>query len=258
MSDVIGLREEKGIGIITIDNPPANSLSADVVSGLKSVLDKVLNSPTIRVVIITGSGEAIFVSGANIKELVNLDSAGGMKLVSGVKEVFAMMRLSPKPVFCALNGHVLGGGLELALHCDFRVATEKARFGQPEINLGVLPGAGGTQLLPRLIGLSKARWLLLSGETISARDALACGLVDKVVNSDVLMKETEKMAQKIAEKAPLAIEAIKETLELVENPGLEEAMQRETELFGRLCATEDKEEGVSAFLEKRKALFKGK
>jgi len=187
-----------------------------------------------------------------------MDRSRGTETVSYVQEVFSKIWLFAKPVFCAINGHALGGGLEFALHCDFRVAVEGARFGQPEINLGVLPGAGGTQLLPRLIGLPKARWLLLSGQTLSAEEALSCGLVDRVVKAESLLEVTKEMAHQIAEKPPLGVQAIKKMLRLVQSPGLEEAMKKETELFGELCATEDKREGVLAFLEKRKARFKGK
>jgi enoyl-CoA hydratase/carnithine racemase len=144
------------------------------------------------------------------------------------------------------------------LHCDFRVAVEGVKFGQPEISLGVLPGAGGTQLLPRLIGLAKARWLLLSGQTLSAQEALACGLVDRVVKAESLLESTREMARQIAEKPPLAVQAIRKMLRLVQSPALAEGMEGETEMFGELCATEDKREGVVAFLENRKAEFQGK
>lgn len=245
-------------GLITIDNPPVNSLSSEVLSELKDVLDEISSDPAIKATIITGSGEKLFASGADINEFIQLDKAEGIRVVSQVKEVFSRIWLCPKPVFCALNGHALGGGLELALHCDFRTSIEKARFGLPEINLGVLPGAGGTQLLPRLIGLAKARWILLSGETISAKEALECGLVDRVVTDESLLKVTREMAYKIMEKPPLAITAIKKMLRLAQSLGLEEALKQETEAFGELCATEDKREGVRAFLEKRKAHFQGK
>jgi len=258
MERYLRLDEKNTIVTITIDNPPANSISSSVLSELESALDKVLSNTSLRALIITGSGDKIFASGANIRELADLDRASGIGVVSRVKEVFAKIWLFSKPVFCAINGHALGGGLELALHCDFRLSTEEARFGQPEINLGVLPGAGGTQLLPRLIGLSKARWLLLSGETISAREALAFGLVDRVVKAGSLLEETEEMAHKIIEKPPLAIESVKNALRLVQSSVLEEAMKKETEMFGNLCATEDKKEGVFAFLEKRKPRFRGK
>ena len=258
MRKYIRLKEEDMIGTIAIDNPPANSLSSEVLSELENAVDELSSNTSIRVLMITGSGEKIFVSGANIKELADLDKVSAIRLVSRVKEVFSKIWLSPKPVFCAMNGHALGGGLELALHCDFRLATEEARFGQPEINLAVLPGAGGTQLLPRLIGLSKARWLLLSGETLSAKEALACGLVDRIVKAESLLEATKEMAHQIAEKSPLAIEAIKKMLRSVQSPGLEEAMKKETEMFGELCGTGDKKEGVLSFLEKRKAHFQGK
>ncbi|MFH0787460.1 MAG: enoyl-CoA hydratase-related protein [Pseudomonadota bacterium] len=255
---MIRLVKEDFIGIITIDHPPANSLSSKVLSELGGALGEALSDPSLRALIITGGGEKIFASGADINELGHLDKAGGSQIVSRVKEVFSKIWLGPKPVFCALNGHALGGGLELALHCDFRIATEKTRLGQPEINLGVLPGAGGTQLLPRLVGLSKARWLLFSGETLSAQEALECGLVDRVVKAEFLLESTKEMALQIAEKPPLAIKAVKKMLRFVQSPGLEEALENETELFGELCATEDKREGVLAFLEKRKANFQGK
>ena len=258
MKKFIRFDREDFIGVITIDNPPENSLASDVLSEFEDTLDEVLPDKLLRTLIITGSGEKIFVSGAEINELAYLDKAGGIHVASRVKDIFSKLWFSPKPVFCAINGHALGGGLELTLHCDFRIAIDKARFGQPEINLGVLPGAGGTQLLPRLIGLSKARWLLFSGETISADEALSCGLIDRVVKSKSLIKITKEMARQIAEKPPLAIKAVKKMLRLVQSPGLDEAMESETEMFGELCATEDKREGILAFLEKRKANFQGK
>jgi enoyl-CoA hydratase len=250
--------EENGMGLLTIDNPPANSLSRAVLSELGGAIDDISSNTSIRALMITGGKGKIFVSGANVKELADMDRSTGAQTTSYVQEVFFKIWLLPKPVFCAINGHALGGGLELALHCDFRVAVEGARFGQPEINLGVLPGAGGTQLLPRLIGLSKARWLLLSGQTLTAPEALSCGLVDRVVKTESLLEATREMARGVAEKPPLAVQAIKKMLRLVQSPGLEEAMQQETELFGELCATEDKREGVAAFLENRKAAFQGR
>ena len=250
--------EENRIGIITIDNPPANSLSYAVLSELGNVLDDVSSDTSMRALTITGSSGKIFVSGANVKELAGMDKSSGTQTVSYVQKVFSKIWLFPKPVFCAINGHALGGGLELALHCDFRIAVEGARFGQPEINLGVLPGAGGTQLLPRLIGLSKARWLLLSGQTFSSQEALACGLVDRVVKPESLLDVTSEMALQIAEKPPLAVKAIKKMLRLAQSRGLEEGMKKETEMFGELCATKDKSEGVAAFIEGRKANFQGK
>ncbi|MGD0485873.1 MAG: enoyl-CoA hydratase-related protein [Syntrophorhabdales bacterium] len=256
-STYIRWEEEGGIGTVTIDNPPANSLGKAVLTELASVLDDV-SSTSIKALIITGGKGKIFVSGANIKELVDMDKDEGTRTVSYVQEVFSKVRLFPRPVFCAINGHALGGGLELALHCDFRVAVEGVKFGQPEISLGVLPGAGGTQLLPRLIGLAKARWLLLSGQTLSAQEALACGLVDRVVKAESLLESTREMARQIAEKPPLAVQAIRKMLRLVQSPALAEGMEGETEMFGELCATEDKREGVVAFLENRKAEFQGK
>jgi enoyl-CoA hydratase len=250
--------EENRIGTITIDNPPANSLCRAVLSELGDVLDDLSPSTSVNALVITGGAGRVFVSGADIKSLADLDKDSGTQTVCYVQEVFSKIWLSPKPIFCAINGHALGGGLELALHCDFRVAVEGARFGQPEINIGVLPGAGGTQLLPRLIGLSKARRLLLGGEVLSAQEALQCGLVDRVVDAESLLDITKEMAHQIAEKPPLALQAIKKMLRMMQAPGLKEAMREEAEMFGELCTTEDKMEGVLAFLEKRKARFQGR
>ena len=250
--------EENRIGVITIENPPSNALSYAVLSELGSVLDEISSDASLRALIITGGKGKIFVAGADVKELADMDRSKGTQTASFVQGVLSRIRLFSKPVFCAINGHALGGGLELALHCDFRVAVEGARLGQPEINLGVLPGGGGTQLLPRLIGLSKARWLLLSGQTLSGQEALACGLVDRLATAESLLEVAKEMARQIAEKPPLAVQAIRKLLRLVQSPGLKEAMKEETELFGELCATEDKREGVLAFLGKRKAEFQGK
>jgi enoyl-CoA hydratase/carnithine racemase len=250
--------EENRIGAITIENPPSNALSYAVLSELGNALDEISSNASLRALIITGGKGKIFLSGANVKELAEMDKTKGTQTVSYVQEVLSKIWLFSKPVFCAINGHALGGGLELALHCDFRVAVEGARLGQPEINLGVLPGAGGTQLLPRLIGLSKARWLLLSGQTLSAQEGLACGLVDRLATGESLLEVAKEMAIQIAEKPPLAVQAIKKMLRLSQSPGLKEGMKQETELFGELCATEDKREGVLAFLENRKAVFQGK
>lgn len=249
--------EEKRIGTLTIDNPPANCVGKEVLPELGSALDEA-SLTSVRALIITGGGSKIFVSGANIKEFVDMDKTDGTQTVTYVQEVLSKIWRFPGAVFAAINGHALGGGLELALHCDFRVAVESARFGQPEITLGVLPGAGGTQLLPRLIGLAKARWLLFTGQTITAQEALSCGLVDRVVTAESLLEATKEMAHQVAERPPLAVQAVKKMLKLMQSPGLADAMTRETELFGELCATEDKKAGVAAFLENRKAEFHGR
>ena len=163
----------------------------------------------------------------------------------------------PSPTIAAINAHALGGGLELALHCDFRVAAENALLGLPEINLGVMPGAGGTQLLPQVIGLAKARWMILSGKVINAAAALQMGLLDRVVKGDDLLAEVSKMAASLAEKPPLSCKAIKEALLAGESLPFVDAIREESRLFGMLCVTQDKKEGVSAFLEKRKPKFEG-
>ncbi len=250
--------EEDGIGTITLDNPPANSLARVVLSELGGILDEASSVPSIRALIVTGGNGKTFVAGADVKELAEMDRSTGTETVLYVQEVFSKVSFFPRPVLCAINGHAMGGGLELALRCDFRIAVEEAKFGQPEINLGVLPGAGGTQILPRLIGLSKARWLLLSGGTVTAQEALACGLVDRVVKAESLFEVAKDMARRIADQPPLAVQAIRKLLKMVQSQGLEEGLRQEAEVFGELCATEDKKEGIAAFTERRKATFQGR
>ena len=157
---------------------------------------------SVRALTITGGSKKIFVSGANVKELADMDRSSGTQTVSYVQEVFSKIWLFPKPVFCAINGHAMGGGLELALHCDFRVAVEGARFGQPEIKLGVLPGAGGTQLLPRLIGLSKARWLLLSGQTLNAEEAPHAGWLTAWSRRNRFFRSAERWPVRLPKSRP--------------------------------------------------------
>ena len=243
--------------ILTLNHPPLNSLSRQVIEDLDRSISEVLADTTCRCLVVTGHGEKAFASGADIRELENLDEKSGTGLVARVKEVFGRIRSCSIPTIAAINAHALGGGLELALHCDFRVAAENARLGLPEINIGVMPGAGGTQLLPQLIGLAKARWMVLHGEIIDAEAALQMGLLDRVVNVDVLSAEVSKMAASLAEKPPLSYDAVKKVFLAREVLPFSDAMQEESRLFGMLCGTRDKKEGVRAFLEKRKPKFQG-
>lgn len=245
------------IALVTIDNPPANSLNADTLTTLQEVLEPCLSDEEVRVLVITGAGRKIFVAGADINQLRGLDQESGERLVIYCKEVFSLLQSSAKPVIAAINGIAAGGGLELALCCDIRVAAAHARLGLPEASLGVLPAAGGTQLLPRLIGAGQAMRLMLTGELITAELALELGVVEEVVPGDSLMDRVMNLAQQIAAMPPLAVAEIKAAVQDSLWQPLAQGMANETTRFGRLCITEDKQEGVEAFLRGRRPHFKG-
>jgi enoyl-CoA hydratase len=245
------------ISILTINDPPVNSLSSQVIEDLDTALTNVLAEKNCRGIVLTGYGKKSFASGADIRELETLGEKSAISLLTRVKEVLGKILACPKPTIAAINGHALGGGLELALHCDFRLAVEKAKLGLPEINLGVIPGAGGTQLLPQLIGMARARWLLFSGEMISAQRALEIGLIDHLVQENSLLTEAIEVCRSLSTKPPLAYHAIKKALQAGREMPFSYALREETNLFGKLCASQDKAEGIRAFLEKRPPRFKG-
>jgi enoyl-CoA hydratase len=208
-------------------------------------------------VVVTGAGEKAFVAGADIQEFAG---RGGIEQYDVTKNfgIFEAPERCPKPVIAAVNGFALGGGCELAMACDFRVASDKAKLGQPEVNLGILPGGGGTQRLPRLVGMGKAYQLLYSGDMVSADEARRIGLVDEVVPHDELRDHVRTLAATIAEKSPVALRLIKEGVKASARTPLDEGVRLEATLFGLAFASQDKEEGITAFLEKRKADFQGK
>jgi len=243
------------VGIITINYPPANALSHYTIKELSEAVGFFLRDSVAKVLLITGSGK-FFVAGADIKELERLTPETAQEFSRLTIQVFGSLVHSPKPVICAINGMALGGGLELALACDIRIAVEKARFGFPEINLGVMPGAGGTQRLPRTVGVGRAKELILTGRLISASEALELGIVEHVVPSDRLMEEALRLAENIAEKSSIAVRAAKRAImEGIDMP-LAQAFELEQKLFVELLGTDDKAEGVAAFLEKRPPQFK--
>lgn len=256
---MVKLEKLENIGIIRIDRPEAmNSLNEQVLTELDAQIQEVESDPRIKVIIITGEGR-VFVAGADIAAMHGLDEKAGYAFGRLGQKVLRRLETMDKTVIAAVNGFALGGGCELAMACDIRIAGEKAKFGQPEVTLGITPGYSGTQRLPRLVGKAKAMELILTGGIITAEAAAAIGLVNKVVPQDSLMEEALAMAGKIAGNAPLAVAYAKRAIrEGLETPDMDCAIQVEAELFGKCFATEDQKEGMRAFLEKRKPEFTGK
>jgi enoyl-CoA hydratase len=246
------------VAIMTINRPDKlNALNAAVRREFVAALDQLKENGEVRAVVVTGAGEKAFVAGADIAEFAGRTGLDQFRVMKGFGMVEAVDQF-PKPIFAAVNGFCLGGGLELAMACDFRIASDQAKLGQPEVNLGILPGAGGTQRLPRLVGLGRALKLLYTGEMIGAEEALRIGLVDEVVAAAALAARAKELAGKIAEKSPAALQLIKEAARAAWRQPLEEGLRLETTLFGLAFSTQDKEEGVKAFLEKRKPGFTGR
>ncbi len=246
-----------GIAVVTISRPKAlNALNTRFFEEMSDYLEKIKNDNNVKVVVITGEGKA-FVAGADIAEMVNKNSEEGTAFSLLGQKVFRTLELLDKPVIAAINGFALGGGLELAMACDFRTASTKAKFGQPEVNLGLIPGYAGTQRLPRLVGLGDALYLLMTADMIGADDALRIGLVQKVFEPENLMEETLKIAENITTKGPEAVKLIKKVVRQGIAMDFDKASAMEADNFGSLFG-EGKEgkEGMSAFLEKRKPNFK--
>ncbi len=249
---------ENGIFIITINRPDKlNALNKEVINELSAAVDEVYKSSEIKSAIITGAGEKSFVAGADINEFLQLDSTQGEELARrGQKIVFDKIENCPKPIVAAVNGFALGGGCELALACHFIYASENAKFGQPEVNLGLIPGYGGTQRLTQLVGRNVAMELLMSGNMISAKEAMDYGIVNRVVDQKELLTTAKAILGIIQTKAPIAVSKI---IECVNNfDHTQQGYDFEIKKFGECFETEDVKEGASAFLEKRKANFKGK
>lgn len=250
---------QDGILIITINRPDKlNALNREVINELSTVLDQVYQDSSIQSAIITGAGEKAFVAGADISEFPTMSKEQGAELARrGQEMVFNKIENCPKPIIAAVNGFALGGGCELAMACHFRTTTPKAKFGQPEVNLGLIPGYGGTQRLVHLIGKGKAMELLMTADMISGEEAVQLGLANHLFAPEELIEKTIEIAKKINTKAPLAIAKI---IKLVNDAANShpQGFNDEIEAFGDCFATEDMREGTSAFLEKRAARFKGK
>ena len=258
----IKVKLEENVAIITVSRPPENKvnvLTPQAMSELNEAIDAVTKDDQIRVAVITGEGPYTFIAGADIKEIAKIQTKDqAIDLVKKGQNVLNKIENLEKPVICAINAICLGGGMELAMACHMRIASDKAKFGQPEVLLGIIPGFGGTQRLLRLCGPAKARELILTGDQISAKDALDIGLVNQVVPDGRLLKEAVGLAKKIASKPQIAVKlimrAIKEGVEMNLPGGLE----LEGRLFGDVCETEDMKEGVRAFVEKRQPKFQGR
>lgn len=258
MYETLRYETKEQIAYVTIDRPKAmNALSTEVLDELQSVFQKIDNDPEVRVAILTGEGKA-FVAGADIAQMVKMTGVEGYETIRRGSQIITAIESMGKPVIAAINGFALGGGCELAMACDIRIASEKAQFGQPEVGLGIIPGFGGTQRLPRLAGKGMAKYMILTGDYIKADEALRIGLVEKVVAPEELMPACEKIARKIIKNAPIAVKAAKATI----NNGImldtATAVALESEAFGVSFGSDDRIEGMTAFLEKRTADFKNK
>jgi enoyl-CoA hydratase len=255
----ISIEERANHALITITRPRAlNALSSSVLAELTTVVNEIELSDDIRVVIITGAGEKAFVAGADIAEMRDLSPLAAEALAEMGGNLAQTIELSSKPYIAAVNGFALGGGCELALACDFIHASQTARFGQPEVKLGVIPGFGGTQRLARRVGVGKARELIYTGRIIDADEALRIGLADAVVAPEALMDRVTETAELIAKNGPLAVAQAKRLIHMGQSMSLESALVLEQRTFGSLFSTDDQKEGMAAFLDKREASFQGK
>ena len=251
--------KEGAIGIVTINRPASlNALNGEVYTELYQLFEEIENDAEVWVVILTGSGEKAFVAGSDITEMAPQNSLEINGFVEKARKASDRVYTMTKPVIAAINGFALGGGCELTMCCDLRIASENARFGQPEVNVGVIPGAGGTQRLSRLIGMTRAKELIYTGDMIDASTALNWGLVNKVVPLENLMTEAKALAGKLLTKSGRILSLAKTSITSGASMSLSDALDYEAQCFSLCFATEDQKEGMNAFMEKRKAEFKNK
>jgi enoyl-CoA hydratase len=253
------LVKENNIGIVTINRPKSlNTLNIEVFKELYEMFGEIENDPEIRVVIITGEGDRAFAAGVDILEMKDKSSVEIEKFIRIARKAGDRIYNLSKPVIAAINGFAYGGGNELALDCDLRIASENAKFGQQEINLGIIPGGGAVQKLSRLIGMARAKEIVFTGDTIDARTALEMGFINKVVPQAKLLEEAKALAQKLASKSGIALYYAKKAFNSGADMSLSSAMDIDESYFGRCFSTEDQKEGMRAFVEKRKPEFKDK
>ena len=253
------LLERRGrVALVTINRPEKrNALNIQTREEGAAALEELRADEEVRVVVFTGAGDKAFIAGADIAEFAGRTAVTQRDVMTG-RSLFTAIDTFPKPVIAMVNGYGLGGGCELALACDLRIASDRASFGQPEINLGIIPGGGGTQRLTHLVGEGKAMELILTGEIIDAQTAYQLGLVNLVVPAADLEGKTMEIASRIADKSPIALRMAKEAVKTASRSTLDEGLRREIDLFALCFSSEDKDEGVKAFLEKRKPDFKGR
>jgi len=252
------VEKQDRVCVVTINRPDKlNALNSTAKNELKSLFEDLKKDAEVDVVILTGSGEKSFVAGTDIGELTELNEESGKAFAAGGQQVFSRIENLGKPVIAAVNGYALGGGLEIALACHIRLASENARFGQPEVNLGIIPGYGGTQRLARQVGEAKAMEMILTGDHIDAAEAQRLGLVNAVYPLADLLPNSKDMAAKIASKGQVAIRMALKAVHVSQEAHLTEGLEVEASLFGLCCATDDFKEGTTAFLGKRKPVFKG-
>lgn len=253
------LEKGDGVALITINNPQMlNALTVTTFHLLEQMLAGLEIDDAVRVVLLTGAGEKAFVAGGDIRYLDRLDVEGARTFALQAQRLYERIETFPKPVIAVINGYALGGGCELAMACDLRIAAEGARFGQPEVKLGIIPGFAGTQRLSRLVGKGRAKELIFTGEMIDAREAWRIGLVNRVVPADQLLTEAKAVAAKMADKSASAIRIAKDAIENGLEMDFSRASRYEADLFAICFATEDAREGLKAFVEKRPAQFRGR
>lgn len=257
MAFEVRLDRRDSVAIITIDNPPVNALHPDVAAAIGQKAACVGDDRELRAVVLTGAGKH-FMAGGDIEFFNTLTRASAERYVLGVQKMQDDLATLPQPVIAALNGTTLGGGCELAMACDIRVAEEHVVLGQPEVTLGLIPGAGGTQALPRLVGVGRAKRMLFTGQRVTAGEALAMGLVDEVVPRGTCLERAIELARTIARNAPLAVTAAKRAVNLGMQMSLLDANRLEATLFASLAETHDLDEGVRAFFEKRTPSFESR
>ena len=263
MGDFVSSEIDGAVAVVTIDHPPVNALSAPLLEELEAELDRLDGDDDVRAIVLTGAGErGAFVAGADISEFPSLREAAAdaheRGSARGIQKLGHRMDAARTPFVAAIHGFCLGGGLELAMCCDIRVASDDAQLGQPEIKLGLIPGGGGTQRLPRLVGIGRAQYLNMTGDFVDAATAYEWGLVEKVVPRDALRETALGIARTIASRSPVSVAVLRELARTTRDLPLEEGLRREADGFRRCLESEDGAEGVAAFLEKREPTFTGR